>query len=75
MNLIQGGRDRLPVDDKEGEEGRAIKRTELQAFTTYSPNDVDTYRQRCVFDELLENAFVAETVDGRIASVHDRTMM
>ena len=74
LNLIQGGRDRLPVNDTEGEEGRAIKRTELQAFTTYSPNDVDNYRQRCVFDELLEKAFVEETIDGRIASIHERTV-
>ena len=74
LNMIQGGRDRLPVDDKEGEEGRAIKRTELQAFTTYSPNDVDNYRQRCVIDELLDTAFVEETIDGRIASIHERTV-
>ena len=32
LNLIQGGRDRLPVVDEEGDEGRAIKRTELQAL-------------------------------------------
>ena len=30
---------------------------------------MDNYRQRCVFDELLENAFVEETIDGRIASI------
>ena len=35
---------------------------------------MDNYRQRCVFDELLEKAFVEETIDGRIASIHERTV-
>ena len=71
---LVGGRDGLPVQDITGDDGRAILRTELQAFTSFSPFEVDAFRQRCVFEALVAEAFEAETVDGALASIHDRTV-
>jgi len=58
------GRAALPPPDADGPRRRGVARSELQAFTAFSPRDVDTFRQRARLEELLDGAFVRESVDA-----------